>query len=161
MIAMIRDLFQHQAWADASILGAVQAHSEAARDETLRQTLHHMVVVQRGFLALFHSRPFDFRAEMTLPASLSDQQRLFRETHAEQLAYVSQLQDADLARIFDMPWIPGCSPSVAEGLTQVVMHSQNHRGQCLTRLRTLAGKAPTLDFIMWVKDRPAAPWAAA
>lgn len=160
MVSMIQDLFRHQAWADAAILESVQAHEEASRDDILRQTLHHVVVVQRAFLSLFRSHPFDFRKEMLLPATLGDQARLFRDTHAEELDYISRLQDADLSRQFDMPWIPNCRPTVAEGLLQVVMHSQNHRGQCLTRLRTIAGKAPTLDYIMWVKDRPAAAWSA-
>jgi uncharacterized damage-inducible protein DinB len=53
-----------------------------------------------------------------------------------------------------MPWIPGARPTLAEALMQVVMHSQNHRGQCLSRLRELGAAPPTLDFIRWVRDRP-------
>ena len=43
-------------------------------------------------------------------------------------------------------------------LTQIVMHSQNHRGQCLTRLRENGAQPPTLDYILWAKDRPAPAW---
>ena len=49
-------------------------------------------------------------------------------------------------------------PTVAEGLTQIFMHSQNHRGQCLTRLRENGAKPPTLDYILWARDRPAPAW---
>ncbi|MBL8232675.1 MAG: hypothetical protein JNL98_29525 [Bryobacterales bacterium] len=45
----------------------------------------------------------------------------------------------------------GLNPSLAEAWMQVVMHSQNHRGQCLTRLRELGAKPPTLDYILWLK----------
>jgi uncharacterized damage-inducible protein DinB len=31
------------------------------------------------------------------------------------------------------------------------MHSQNHRGQCLTKIRENGGKPPTLDYIKWAK----------
>ena len=53
MLDMIRSLYAHQAWADASIIAAVAKHQVAARDETLRKNLHHIVVVQRAFVALF------------------------------------------------------------------------------------------------------------
>jgi uncharacterized damage-inducible protein DinB len=42
---------------------------------------------------------------------------------------------------------------------QVVMHSQSHRGQCASRLRAAGGQPPTLDFIVWLKDRPAPVWS--
>jgi uncharacterized damage-inducible protein DinB len=159
MTRMLDSLFRHQAWADAALLQAVGAHAEAAADERPRWTLHHMVMVQRGFLALLLGRLFDREKEMQIPASLDEFERLYRETHAEELSYVGRLGAADLAQPFKMPWIPGCNISVAEALVQVVMHSQNHRGQCLTRLRELCAKPPTLDFVLWAKDRPEPAWA--
>lgn len=57
--------------------------------------------------------------------------------------------------------ILGSRPTVADGLTQIVMHSQNHRGQCLIRLRENGVKPPTLDYILWAKDRPAPSWPSA
>ncbi|MFB3827757.1 MAG: DinB family protein [Bryobacteraceae bacterium] len=92
-------------------------------------------------------------------ATLAEVVSLFRQSHAEQLPYIAGLTDADLAGNVEMPWISdGAQCSLAEMLLQVVMHSQNHRGQCLSRLRALGGSAPTLDFILWAKDHPAAAW---
>jgi uncharacterized damage-inducible protein DinB len=158
MTGMMNELFQHQAWADAAILQAVRAHSEAAKDEKLRGALHHIVMVQRAFLSLFLARPFDMQKELQAPESFAGLERLYRDSHAEELAFVSTLQEAELTRVIEMPWIQGSRPSLAEALMQVVMHSQNHRGQCLSRLRAIGGNPPTLDFILWLKDRPAPVW---
>ncbi len=55
----------------------------------------------------------------------------------------------------EMPWLLA-RVSIREAMMQVVMHSQHHRGQCASRLRVFGGTPPTLDFIVWLKDRPAA-----
>ena len=161
MNSMLRELFEHQAWADAALLEAVRGNPGAWQDEKLRWTLHHIAMVQRAFYSLYTGSPFDMEKEGKVPESLSDLDASFREAHQQQLGYIAQLADDQLSRNLDMPWIPGCRPTLGEMLLQVVMHSQNHRGQCLTRLRSITGNAPTLDFIIWVKDRPAAAWASA
>jgi len=161
MTSMLRELFEHQAWADAALLEAVRGNADARKDEKLRSTLHHIAMVQRAFFALYTSQPFDMQKESKVPESFADLEASFRQAHEQQLGFLSQLADDQLTRNVDMPWIPDCRVSLAQVLLQVVMHSQNHRGQCLTRLRSIAGNAPTLDFIIWAKDRPAAAWAAA
>ena len=158
---MLHELFQHQAWADMALLDAVRTHADAWNDEKMRWTLHHIVMVQRAFLSLCSGSPFDIQSEMKVPESFAVLEQTYRDSHAAEWAFVSKLADGDLSRVIDMPWIPGCRPSLAEALMQVVMHSQNHRGQCLTRLRAMGANAPTLDFIMWVKDRPTAAGSTA
>src|ERR1700722_10747904 len=59
VLPLLSELFDHQAWADASMLGAVRACPAAYEDEKLRQTLHHMITVQRAFLAVFVKGPLD------------------------------------------------------------------------------------------------------
>jgi uncharacterized damage-inducible protein DinB len=156
LLDTIRSLYGHQAWADAAILTAAAKHEAAAQDETLRKTLHHIVVVQRAFLALFVKRPFDFTREMQTPESLPEVEKLFRAIHAEQIEFASQLQEAQLSAPFDMPYLPGSRLTTGEALIQVIMHSQHHRGQCAARLRVLGVDPPLVDFIIWLKDRPAA-----
>ena len=155
MIEMIQSLFRHQQWADTALLQAVHGSVETENDPQLRGTLHHIVNVQRAFLALFLRRPFAMREELTVPESLATVEQHFREAHCEEMSFVSSLRESDLARVIEMPWIPGSRPSLAQALMQVVMHSSNHRGQCLSRLRTLGVTPPTLDFIVWLKDHPA------
>jgi uncharacterized damage-inducible protein DinB len=159
VIAHLRELFDHQAWADAAILNAIRANESAASDEPLRKTLHHIVMVQRAFLSIFVKRPFDMEKELQAPASLGEFETLFRETQAEELAFVRRLEPADLSRDIDMPWIPGLRISLSQALLQVVMHSQSHRGQCASRLRALGGTPPATDYILWLKERPAPVWS--
>jgi uncharacterized damage-inducible protein DinB len=156
MLEMIRSLYAHQAWADATILKAIAQHEAAAQDEELRKTLHHIVVVQRYFLSLFRREPFDFAVEMRAPDSLEAIQKLFRASHANGLAYVSQMPESDLPLTLEVPHLPGVRLNKGEAHLQVVMHSQHHRGQCAARLRSLGGVPPTVDFIVWLKERPAA-----
>jgi uncharacterized damage-inducible protein DinB len=72
----------------------------------------------------------------------------------EELAFVDGLTESELERRFDLPFL-GSHPTVAEGLTQVVMHSQNHRGQCLTKIRENGQKPPALEYIKWAKNQHA------
>jgi uncharacterized damage-inducible protein DinB len=154
---MFRSLFSYQSWADAAILSAVKSHPESLRDEWLLKTLHHIVMVQRFFLSRFLVRPFEKERESQTPESFDELIQLFRITHEEELAFVDSISEPDLTRRFELPFLQ-TQPTVAEGLTQVVMHSQNHRGQCLSRLRENGAKPPTLDYILWVKDSPAPLW---
>ncbi len=121
------------------------------------KTLNHIVTVQRFFLARFLDRPFDKVRESQVPDSIDELIRLFRTSSQEQMAYLESLSEPGLGRTFELPFLQS-QPTVAQGLTQVVMHSQNHRGQCLTRLRENGAKPPTLDYILWAKDCPAPHW---
>lgn len=152
-------LFQYQAWADAALLSAVQAHPASLADQQLFKTLHHMAFVQRYFLSLFRAQPFDMAKETVVPNIFEELVDLLRGTHTDQLTFVSQLSEEDLARTFLLPFLR-THFTFADGLMQMVLHSQNHRGQCLARLRENGSKPPTLDYILWAKDRPAPEWPA-
>ena len=151
---MLRMLYAHQAWADATILAAVSKQPGAMEDEAMRKMLHHIVMVQRAFLSLFQQTPFDMAKENALPVSVE----LFRQSHEAELAFAQGVDEGQLARTFEMPWIPGLRLSVGEAMMQVVMHSQSHRGQCAARLRALGGAPPMTDFIIWLRDRPTPMW---
>jgi uncharacterized damage-inducible protein DinB len=152
-------LFDHLAWADATLLAAVQNCPAARDNEAMRHTLHHIVMVQRAFLAMFLKRPFDMAVESKQPDSLDAFLTSFRETHAEELAFIRTLDDAALSGRFESPWFPDAKLTLGQAMMQVVMHSQSHRGQCLSRLREAGEKPPTLDFILWLKDRPSPNWS--
>ncbi len=135
----------HQAWADATLLTAVQTHPDSLHDEQMLKTLHHIVMVQRAFLHRFLDRPFDKEKESQRPEDFNQLVQHYRAAHEEQLAFISDQTERDLERRFDLPFLKS-QPTVAEGLTQIIMHSQNHRGQCLTRLRENGAKRPPLDL---------------
>ena len=156
MLPLIRDLVQHQAWADASLLQSIHAHRVARHDAILLDNLRHIVGVHRYFLSLFHHAPFNQQEAFAPGATIDELEEHFRHAHREQLEFVTGLTESALPRPMPMPSIEGQDPTLAQALLQVVMHSQNHRGQCLTRLRELGGTPPTLDFVVWVKNQPSA-----
>src|ERR1700719_3075166 len=84
VIELLRSLFHYQAWADAAILGALQAHPQSLHDEWLFKTLHHIVTAQRIYLSRCLARPVDAPKES--PASFDQLVQIFRATHHEELA---------------------------------------------------------------------------
>ena len=158
MLPLIRDLFRHQAYADAAILKAIMNHGPAAADKDLRVLLHHILIAHRFWVLLSQELPFSADDEAAVPDSLEPLLALYRETHALEQAWLERLDESDLSRPLESPYLPGRRVSVSEALMQVCLHSQGHRSQCATRLRTLGGAPPTLDFIIWLKDRPAPVW---
>ena len=159
MLALLQDLVRHKVHANASLLKAIRQHEIAAGDEELRKLLHHTLLANRFWFLLTVGAPFDAEAESRIPDSLDVLITAFRETHIRELDWISQLQESELARLLETPHISGHKFSVAEATMQVCMHSHGHRCQCATRLRFLGGVPPTMDFILWVRDRTAADWS--
>jgi len=158
MLAMLRDLIRHKGHANACLLKAIRQHEPAAQDQQLRELLHHIILANRFWLSLTLGRQFDRTAEAQIPESLDAETELYRETAAEELKWISQIPESELDRILETPRLPGWKVSVAQAWMQVCMHSQGHRSQCASKLRALGGTPPATDFVLWVKDRPAAEW---
>jgi uncharacterized damage-inducible protein DinB len=159
---LLRDLYDHQAWADAEHWRAIEAWPPARDDRAIRDRLHHIHLVQRGFLWTVRDRPAPFAmttsGEFTSP---DDLKRYGREYHDQILAYLGDVSDTRLAEMATIPWFkdPPLSITVAEALTQCALHSHYHRGQNATRLRELGGEPPPTDLIFWYwKGRPAPVW---
>lgn len=119
MPELIPELFGYQAWADAQIVAAVKACPPAVEDARICQLLHHIVAVQLFFL----EQPIDGD---TVPPFAGIEARF-----------------AESARITPAAAIP------VDHLLQIVLHSQHHRAQVMTRLRDLGGSPPIIDYILW------------
>jgi uncharacterized damage-inducible protein DinB len=155
---MLRDLIHHKVYANASLLKAIREHAPAAEDAELRTLLHHMILADRFWLRLSLGLPFVVEEEKRLPESIEALAAQYRETHEQETEWVARVTETELARVLETPFIPDFSCSVAEALTQVCLHSHGHRAQCATRLRQLGVTPPKMDFILWLKDRPAPNW---
>ena len=157
MLDYLRSLYRHQVWADEELLRAVSALAPAQHDAELLRYLSHMAMAQRLYLARFtRSVPEPVRASE--PGTWELVAHAMREVHGEELAFVEALTEAELEEVFELPRLEARF-TLLEGMTQAVLHSQNHRGQCLRRLRELGGAPPTLDYILWAREhrpRPAA-----
>ena len=158
MLAMFRDLVGHKVLANAALLKAIREHEAAARDAELRTLLHHVILANRFWFSLMRGVSFQPEHESRVPDSLGEVAELYRNTHAQEFEWVSRIQEADLMRTIETPFIPGQNFSVAQALVQVCMHSHGQRAQCATRLRQLGGIPPQMDFVMWLKDRPTPDW---
>ncbi len=162
MDSLLRDLYGHQAWADAEHWRAIAAHPPACDDQAIRHRLHHLHLVQRSFIwavgdridEFAFSKPEDFK-------TFGDLRAFARESHTHIDRLLTRVTDSRLAEGVTIPWFtdPPLTITVREALTQCAMHSQWHRGQNAVRLRELGGTPPTVDLIVWYwKGRPAPTW---
>jgi uncharacterized damage-inducible protein DinB len=152
---MIRSLFDHMFWADAEMWRAVGRNERAAADLGLRKNLHHILMVQRFFLTRVKGETFDPLAFATPPEVWDEFETVLRDRREGWRAWLDGSPDFTSMLDFE-PWLKGVRITVEEALTQVVLHSQHHRGQLAMRLRELGGEPPTLDYILWLRERPSA-----
>jgi uncharacterized damage-inducible protein DinB len=159
MLELLHDLVHHKGYANAALLRSVRGYEKAAQDKELRKLLHHIILANRFWLSLFLGRVFVLEVESRTPDSIGDVAAQYKETHALELEWISQLHEHDLDRSLETPFLAGRSFSVAQAVTQVCMHSHGHRAQCAAMLRQLGGNPPAMDFITWLAERPAAEWS--
>lgn len=85
--------------------------------------------------------------------ALADLPKLVADTEAAWTAYLSRLDDAELAREFEYAVDDGrrFRWNVEALLTQVFGHAWYHRGQIAQLVALLGGKAVDTDYIFWSK----------
>ncbi len=162
MESLLRDLYGHQAWADAEHWRAFEALPAALEDAEIRSRLEHLFQAERAFLCLVRGEKVLVKklADFPTMAAMKEDMRLYHEEAAEFLDAVS---DDRLAEIIVLPWFkdPPIRVTVAEALAQAAMHSHYHRAQNAGRLRQIGGTVPTTDLIYWYwKGRPAPKWSS-
>ncbi len=159
MNPILRDMFAHQFWADATLWDAISAHQPARADKVIHDRLHHIHQVQRAFM--WGVRRDGTQFNLTKPedfATFDDLRAYAAAGHAEIRELLESISESRLAEPITIPWFrdPPLTILVTEALTQSVMHSHHHRGQNATRLRELGGVPPSTDLIVWYwKGRPA------
>jgi uncharacterized damage-inducible protein DinB len=162
MNPLLQDLFGHQEWADAEHWRAIAANPAARDDQAIRNRLHHIHLVQRGFTWAVGERTTGFTFSTPDDFDTFDDLRAFaRASHANIDQLLSGITDPRLNESVTIEWFkdPPLTISVAEALTQCAMHSQWHRGQNAARLRELGATPPAVDLIVWYwKGRPAPAW---
>jgi uncharacterized damage-inducible protein DinB len=162
MKSVLCDLYAHQAWASSEHWRAIRSHGPAATDPAIHNRLHHIMLVEQGFLWVAQGGRGPF--SMTKPedfASLDTLAPVARGVDSEVVALVESMDDASYEVQVAIPWFkqPPLTLSLGQALLQAAMHSQYHRGQNATRLRELGGEPPLTDLIFWYwKGRPAPSW---
>jgi uncharacterized damage-inducible protein DinB len=160
MDLLLRDLIDHQLWADAEHWRAIGEAVAAREDEAIRHRLHHIHQVQRFFIWVVGDRVE--KPTSTTPdqfPSFDALESYARESHSAIVSFRDAVPEARLRESIAIPWFndPPLTLTVVEALAQMASHSHYHRGQNATRLRQLGGTPPLTDLIVWYwKGRPPA-----
>lgn len=159
MLSFLRDLMGHAEWANA-VFFHTWGKSPARDHEDLRRRVGHIIGVQQGFLSVIRGETPGSPPDGP-PPTYDDLKKRAVTCHAGLRELVGGLQPDGLARTVRIPWFPDppCIISVADALVQAAMHSQHHRGQCMTRLKDYGGEPKNVDYIIWLwKQKPEARW---
>lgn len=171
MLEHLRDLLNHMAWADAQFFYAWS--KGPVEDEELRERWAHVLGTATFFTEILrgeHDLPWDkILSGQVRPPWLDQPLKSFDELKSLTLANHGKLastlagwDEAALEKKVHVPWFPDppCVLTAGEALMQAVLHTQHHRGQCMTRLKDGGGKSSNADYIIWIwKNRPTARWA--
>jgi uncharacterized damage-inducible protein DinB len=158
MLTFLRDLLAHAEWANAVFFHA-WGKSPARDHEEMRRRVGHIVGVQQGFLSVFHGEAPGGPPDG--PPSFEDLKARAESCHSGLREFATTLNAEGLARTVRIPWFPDppCVITVTEALVQVAMHTQHHRGQCMTRLKDFGGEPKNVDWIIWLwKQKPQGRW---
>jgi uncharacterized damage-inducible protein DinB len=161
MLTFLRDLMAHAEWANA-VFFHTWSKSPARDHEEMRRRVGHIIGVQQGFLSILSSEPPGRPPPPDAPPpSFDDLKKRAESCHAGLLDYVASLQPEGLSPTVRIPWFPDppCIITIAEALVQAAMHTQHHRGQCMTRLKDFGGEPKNVDWIIWLwKQKPKGRW---
>ena len=155
----LRDLMAHSEWANAVFFHAWEK-SPARDHEEMRTRVGHIVGVQNAFLSLFKGEPPSGPTGGP-PATFDELRARAEKSHANLDAFTTTLDSGALSQTIHVPWFPDppCVITVGQALVQVAMHTQHHRGQCMTRLKDFGGQPKNVDWIIWLwQQKPKARW---
>jgi uncharacterized damage-inducible protein DinB len=154
MSSTIEELIRHKWWANASLLRAIEQYPAAADDHELRKMLHHILVSNRFWLLTILGHSFDRESEMQVPEDLAVIIDRFSETERLESDWLAHASESELERTLETRSSRlGIDVSVRNAILQICLHTQGHRTQCATRLRSLGGVPLGTDYVLWVKER--------
>jgi len=158
MLALLRELIEHKGHANAALLHAIRQNEAATADADIRQLLQHILLANRFWLLTILGLPFSPESESRPSRSFDELIERYAGTQAQESAWFDAATEADPERMLRNALIPGGQCSVAHAFVQVCMHSHGHRAQCAKLLRRHGVQPPPADFILWIRDHPAAEW---
>jgi uncharacterized damage-inducible protein DinB len=159
MDRFLRDLMAHCEWGNAVFFHAWG--SSPARDhEEMRTRAGHIVGVQSAFMSIFKGE-IPGGPPGGPPPTYPELKARAEKSHADLRTFTASLDSEALSQTVHIPWFPDppCVLSVDQALVQVAMHTQHHRGQCMTRLKDFGGQPKNVDWIIWLwQQKPEARW---
>ena len=159
MLTFLCELMAHAEWANAVFFQAWEG-SPARDHEELRQRVGHIIGVQQGFLSILRGET-PGRPPAGPPPSFENLKTRAQTCHAGLHEFAAALTPEAASNTVRVPWFPEppCVITIAQAMVQIAMHSQHHRGQCMTRLKDFGGQPQNVDWIIWLwKQKPPAEW---
>jgi uncharacterized damage-inducible protein DinB len=157
LIDRYRRWFEYEKESHAKTLDSLNAVREELRtSEQFRKAVYlmgHIVAARRMWLFRFgvvkeNAELFPKETSLAeLPAQISQMETLWSE-------YLSQLDDAELARVFEYQSYEGARfrNTIEDILTQLFGHSWYHRGQIAQLVRSLGSEPAVTDFVFWARE---------
>jgi uncharacterized damage-inducible protein DinB len=164
---MLKELFKHMHWADATIWDNVLSIPDVKNNQQLKTLLYHLHITQYAFYHIWSnlSREFPKESDFKTIQKVADWASKYPDLVQ---SFLAKLKDEDLEKVIHIPWserlekVLGRKPAqsnLAETMIQVTAHSSYHRGQVNSRIRALNVDPPMVDFIAWVwLGKPDALW---
>ena len=158
MLTFLRDLLAHSEWANA-VFFHVWGKSPARDHEELRRRVGPHDRSAARFLVGAPRRA----TGRTSSRAAADFENL--KTRRNEPCGAAQFRGCSGRRgsggTVRIPWFPEppCIITISEALVQVAMHTQHHRGQCMTRLKDFGGEPKNVDWIIWLwTQKPQGRW---
>ena len=157
LIARYRRWFDYEKDSHRKVLDSLNAVSKEQREsEEFRKAVYlmgHILAARRMWLFRFgvikenvELFPGETRLD-ELPAQIEEMEMLWSQ-------YLSQLNDAELARVFEYQSYEGqrFRNTIEEILTQLFGHSWYHRGQIAQLVRSIGAEPAVTDFVFWARE---------
>lgn len=151
MLATVRKLWAHIAWADETLLRALEAGTPSP--EILREYAH-ILGADEIWLARLEQRASRTPVWPTLP--LDEVTTLAQTLHQDYRTFLATLNQQRLDQVIAYTNTAGSSfeNSIRDILIHVALHAQYHRGKVNLLLRQ-AGMAPaSTDYIAFLREVP-------
>ena len=157
LIARYRRWFDYEKDSHRKVLDSLNTVSKEQREsEEFRKAVYlmgHIVAARRMWLFRFgvikekvELFPGETRLD-ELPTQIEEMEMLWSQ-------YLSQLNDAELARVFEYQSYEGhrFRNTIEEILTQLFGHSWYHRGQIAQLVRSIGAEPAVTDFVFWARE---------
>jgi len=156
-LAQLKRLLSHMKWADIQLLNQIHKLENGMKDEKLYNYIHHLHVVQRVFLKIWKNQSL---RELFPKYETSDEfLNWMNNYHNELNEFIHEIKEDNLENLINVPWAIKAEKLIGykaepstlrDTITQVILHSQYHRGQANARLREIGGEPPQVDYIAWI-----------
>ena len=163
---LLRQLYAHMEWADASVWSEALKVDRASDDQRLRDKLHHLHETQQAYVSMWTGQPSRSAEDGDSLAAIYARAQAFYPAAGRFLAATDEqalaesVSGAFAERMQQYLGPPRGAVTLGDTAIQVVSHTTHHRGQVMTRLREIGGEPPLVDYVIWLwSGMPAAVWA--